>query len=170
MKHIIYIMMAFVMLAGCVPTAAQPTESPTLPPSDQPVVSEATPNPSPDTPVEGGEDMPEQPFAPLPGDANLQRGNVFIENAELLSMESYPVQFLLSITGALPTPCHQLRVVVSPPDAENKIAVETYSVVDPNMMCTQVLKEFSQGINLGSFPAGQYEVWLNGEKIAEFIA
>lgn len=114
--------------------------------------------------------MPDLPIAPLPGDANLQRGNVFIESVDLLTMESFPLQFSLSIMGALPTPCHQFRAEIAPPDAENKIAVEIYSLVDPNMMCTQVLKEFNQNIMLGSFPGGHYEVWINGEKVAEFDA
>lgn len=34
-------------------------------------------------------------------------------------------------TGGLPTPCNQLRAAVSPPDADNKIMVDVYSVSDP---------------------------------------
>lgn len=108
------------------------------------------------------------PYAPQPSDTNLSRGNVFIEEKGLVIRESYPPQIALNISGNLPNPCHELRAVISEPDAEKKISVEVYTVVDPNVMCTQVLKPFTENIELGTFPSGHYSVWVNGELAGEF--
>ena len=111
---------------------------------------------------------PENPLAPRPGDENLTRGNVFIHESGLVIRESFPPQVSLMFSGDLPTPCHELRVVVNPPDDENKIVADAYSVSDPNMVCTQVLQSFEEGIDLGTYPTGHYTVWINGEMAGEF--
>jgi hypothetical protein len=103
-------------------------------------------------------------------DNSLKRGNVFIDKSELLVMESGPVQIALLLKGALPTPCNQLRVVASPPDEQNRIQVDVYSVINPTQICIQVLEPLDANVGLGSFPAGHYSVWVNGEKIGEFDA
>ncbi len=148
-------------------TSQPPTADPDLPvaaPSDTPSSRNPLPPPDAETP------MPVTPFSPLSGDAKFERGDVFIESKDLLVMESFPPQFALQLTGSLPTPCHQLRVKTNPPDAENRIDIEVYSVVNPGMMCAQVLSPFEANVQLGSFPAGHYSVWVNGEKIGEFDA
>ena len=111
---------------------------------------------------------PVNPLAPKPGDAKLTRGNIFIQESGLLSRESFPPQVSLSFSGDLPTPCYELRAVINPPDTDNKIVVDAYSVVDPNMICTQVLKPFQESIDLVTFPSGHYTVWSNGEMAGEF--
>jgi hypothetical protein len=108
------------------------------------------------------------PFFPKPGDELLTRGNAFVSEMGLLVRESYPPQVVLSVSGELPTPCHQLRTAVAAPDPEHKIVVEVYSLVNPDMNCTQVLKPFAEQINLGSFPGGHYAVWVNGQLAGEF--
>lgn len=127
--------------------------------------------PSPDEPV-GSDDPPAAPqtgnYIPSPADGALLRDQVFLEVTGLATLESYPVQFLLQLKGSLPTPCHQLRIAVSPPDAESKVNVEVYSVTDPDKMCIQVLAPFEVGFPLGSFPPGTYSLWVNGEKAADF--
>jgi len=87
-----------------------------------------------------------------------------------LTLESFPLQFTLHIVGNLPTPCNALRVAISPPDAGNKILMDVYSVINPNRVCTQVLQPFDVNIPLGSFPQGNYSLWINGELVAEFQA
>ncbi len=109
-------------------------------------------------------------YIPNPADATLTRGEVHLDSAELLIMESYPLQFALGLTGNLPTPCHKVRVAVSQPDKDNKIDVNVYSVADPNEICAQVLEPFDINIPLGSFPTGQYTLWINGKMIAEFTS
>lgn len=148
MKRIFFVLIsAIFILAACSPTA--------------------TNTPGIDTPTSSDE-----PTATLrsPADSNQQRGNVYLDSTELLTMESYPLQFSLTLKGCLPTPCNKLKVSVSPPDAQNKIAVDVYSMVDPNILCAEVLQPFEENIPLGSFPAGHYTLWTNGKQIAEFDA
>ena len=83
-------------------------------------------------------------------------------------LKSNPPQFLLSLKGSLPDPCHQLRVAVHPPDEQMHINVEVYSLVEPGKVCTQVLKYFEAEIMLGSYPTGKYFLYLNGELLGEF--
>jgi inhibitor of cysteine peptidase len=107
-------------------------------------------------------------YLPQAGDSNFSRGNVFIDSIDMLIMESYPIQVGLVLKGSLPTPCNQLRVVVNPPDEQNRIQIEAYSVIDPAQMCVQVLEPLDANIMLGSFPTGHYSVWVNGEMAGEF--
>jgi hypothetical protein len=128
--------------------------------------------PSSDKPVSSDNPAPTQSSdnIPTPDDSGLTHGEVYLDSVDLLTMESFPLQFMLVLKGSLPTPCHELRVAVSPPDPQNKIVVHVYSVVDPNMMCAQVLEPFEENSPLGSFPTGHYTLWVNGEQVAEFDA
>jgi hypothetical protein len=133
------------------------------------------PTPGPDTAVTSPpvDSMPTNepitnPFAPQPDDTNLTRGTIYINEASLIIRESFPPQISLMLAGDLPTPCNQLRAEIHPPDAENKIMVDVYSVVDPTQVCIQVLEPFEESIDLGTFPTGHYTVWVNGEMAGEF--
>lgn len=154
---ILTIAIVAVLLAACGTVSATQ-----IPESDVPVSNTNAPTEDP------AEEPSVMPYAPQPEDNNLTRGNIFIEEKGLLIRESYPPQITLQVSGNLPNPCHALRAVISEPDAENKINVEVYTVVDPNLMCTEVLKPFSQNIELGTFPSGHYSVWVNGELAGKF--
>jgi hypothetical protein len=153
-SHILVLPLLF--LAACTSLPSEATLPPdtgvTSPPEDQMPTNEPFDN----------------PFAPKPGDEQLSRGTVFLNEVGLLIRESYPPQISLSASGDLPTPCHQLRAEISEPDQENKINVEVYSVVDPNIACIQVLEPFGAQIDLGTFPSGHYSVLVNGELAGEF--
>ncbi len=148
-------------LSACAPGADEPVSSiPSYPNASYPNTS--YPNPSDSIPVEPN------PHSPQATDASLTRGNAFLDFEEILTLESFPLQFMLHLTGSLPTPCNQLRVAVSPPDSENKVLVDVYSVSDPDKICMQVIEPFDVNIPLGSFPTGKYTLWVNGEIVAEF--
>jgi inhibitor of cysteine peptidase len=98
----------------------------------------------------------------------MKRGEATINESEVLLLESYPVQVVLSLKGTFSTPCNHLRAKVEKPDAENRIQVEVFSLYDPNEICIQVLQEFETNIPLGSYPNGSYTVWLNGIQVGEF--
>ena len=120
-----------------------------------------------------GETMPTSepfvnPLAPKPGDENLMRSEIYLQEASLLIRESFPPQVSLTFRGDLPTSCHNLRAILNPPDEENKIVVEAYSVVNPDVICTQVLQPFEESMDLGTYPSGHYTVWINGEMAGEF--
>jgi len=154
MKPIVFLFVFALLASACVPTTAIP--SPTLAP-DEPVASETPSGP-----------IAQNPYAPQPGDENLARSSAFMTSADLLTMESFPVQIALILSGSLPTPCHDLRAVVHPPDSANNIEVEIYSVTDPNVVCVQVLQSFEARIPMGSFPPGHYTVTVGGVRIGEF--
>jgi len=156
--------LAVVVLAACMP--GQPftwTEPPQVTPPDG--LATSPPEQPMAPPV-----SETHPYAPRAGDEKLMWGNVYIDSAQLLSLESYPLQFVLALAGSLPTPCNELRAVVNPPDEHNRIQVEVYSLVDPDQICIQMLKPFSVSISLGSFPTGHYTLWVNGEQAGELDA
>ena len=140
-----------------------------MPKADDPVSSDtSTSIPAEETPASSLVATEPNEYAPQPSDPSLTRGEAFLDFKEILSLESFPLQFMLHLTGSLPTPCHQLRVDVNEPDSENKVQVEVYSVSNPDKICTQVIVPFDVNIPLGSFPTGKYSVWVNGEMVAEF--
>ena len=159
MKLVLLLFIVALAVASCAPTG-QPTEDviETLPPD-----TAVTSPPEPITPATNP-----SPFAPMPGDENLTRGEVFVQESSLLIRESFPPQIALTLKGELPTPCNQLRVQINPPDASNNINIDVYSVVNPDMMCTQVLKPFDENVELGTFPSGHYSVFVNQELVGEF--
>ena len=160
MKFQSTIFLLMLLVASCAPASEAPVTSNTLPPD-----TAVTSPPGGTMPTN---EAPANSLEPKPGDENLTRGNVFIQEYGLMIRESFPPQVSLTFSGELPTPCHQLRALVRAPDEENKIIAEIYSVVDPNMMCTQVLKPFQANMDLGAFPTGHYTVWINGEMAGEF--
>lgn len=148
------------------PTAGQPATEPGAAPPTQ-VQSPDTPVTSPPQPLPGGGEAPEQPFAPQPGDKALQTGEVYLDVMDVLTLESFPPQFVLRLEGSLPTPCHQMRVQVTPPDADGQIQIEVFSLVDPAAICTQVLQGFEASVPLTSLPSGTFTVVVNDIEAAE---
>lgn len=111
--------------------------------------------------VKPGDDLLGDPDS---GQAEWLRENALVQNAQLIVMESYPIQVTLEIEGELPTPCHRLMVHFNEPDSDNKLEVEVYSLVHPSEICIQVIEPFSERI---SFPTeiigfGSYSVFVNG--------
>lgn len=158
MKKIIVLFVVLVfVLTACTPKSNEVAS---------PVSS--SPNPTDENPVSSPISVEPNTYAPQPLDSGLTRGEAFLDFKEILSLESLPLQFMLHLTGSLPTPCNQLRVSVNTPDAENKVLVDVYSVTNPEKICTQVIEPFDVNIPLGSFPAGRYSLWVNGEMVAEF--
>jgi hypothetical protein len=147
MKHFIFILMLAALLAACGPAVLPDTP-----------ISDSSPKASMDNNL----------YAPQAGDRALSRGNMYLDSANVLVMESFPVQISVNLKGSLPTPCNHLRAVIAEPDADKNIKINLYTVTDPNTMCTDVLQPFDVNLMLGSFPAGHYTVWVNGEKVGEF--
>jgi len=168
--------LAFLLVVGLTLVGCARAESQTGDHNEDPYpVPQATTPSGPDDPAnqppypEPGGDY-DGPLLPQAGDDDLERGEVFIDTYTLLTMESYPPQFALVIRGSLPTPCHELRAVVEQPDDQNRIMIETYSVFDPEEACILVLQPFEVSIALGSFPVGEYSVYVDGKQVAEFTS
>jgi hypothetical protein len=159
-KYLSILIVLFFSLNACMPELREPI-------MDKRVTNEPSSSSKTATP-QVNEAIPSSTAAPA--SSNLLRGNVYLDSTELLTMESFPLQFTLSLKGNLPTPCDQLQVDVHPPDLENKILVDVYSATQSDKICAQVLEPFEENFLLGSFPAGHYTLWVNGNQIAEFDA
>ncbi|MGH8875019.1 MAG: hypothetical protein ACRDVM_07195 [Acidimicrobiia bacterium] len=119
-----------------------------------------------------GEDVPvSDNHPPSPGSTippGWVEGQAFVDGAQLVVMESFPIQVAVAIEGSLPTPCHQAGWEVA--TVGERIDVRLFSVADPEAVCAQVLQPFQQSVPLGSFESGTFEVWLNGERVGDFSA
>lgn len=113
--------------------------------------------------------IPPSGYEPQPGDEKLTRDQVFlyVENSPVVIRESLPAQVSVMLNGNLSDPCHQLRVVVTPANAQNEIILEVYSVYNPSLACITVLKPFSATIPLGNYAGGHFTVYANGQLVGE---
>ncbi len=100
------------------------------------------------------------------------RGEVTIDSASLSLAGTKPERVTLSFAYFPPTPCYQLRVEVSQPDAQNRIDVSAYGVAEKDKACTlmALATPLQASLDLGSFPQGHYSLWLNGVQVGEFDA
>ncbi len=183
-KSILSITILALWLVACAaPTATPPVLVTQVPFPPAPTLAASTPYPPPvvDTPEPTlpaypaptpNPAAPPSGYEPQPGDGKLMRDQVFVdvENSEVVVSMSQPVQASVLLNGNLSDPCHQLRVVVSPPNAQKEIMLDVYSVVDPSLVCIMVIKPFNVTIPLGTFSGGHFSVFANGQLIGEFDA
>jgi hypothetical protein len=136
-----------------------------------------TPDSRPETaasaPARGLDDLFGEPTAtpeymPRSGDGALTRASAFPDSMDLAVSPDDRTHILLHISGYLPTPCHELRVLVPPPDDNNRIMVAAYSVAPGGVDCEQVLRAFNVTVDLGKYPAGSYTVWVNETLVGNF--
>lgn len=127
--------------------------------------SSTVPSPSPSS-------MPPSSYEPQPDDAKLERGQVLLdlESSRVVIRESLPAQVSLILNGSLSTPCHKLRIVVTPADPQKEIRLEIYSVFDPKEVCITLVQPFNATIPLGSYSGGHYTVYVNDQLAGEFDA
>lgn len=100
-----------------------------------------------------------------PPQGAMARGRVYLDEIELLVMESYPIQLAVHLEGDLPTPCHTLQWGASGADEEGNIRVEVYSEAPTELECIQVLEPFEETVQLGTVESGTFTVFVNGEEI-----
>lgn len=150
MKLFISLILGSLLLAACVAGA---TQSPDTAVTSPPVGQIETPAPA--------------EWDPAPGDEKLDRAGIEIMRSDILILESYPPQFVLSLAGELPSQCHKLRVIVNAPDEQRRIQVEVYTLVEPGVICTLMTAPFSVNLPLGSYTEGKYSVWVNGQQVGE---
>lgn len=148
------------------PVTAEPLPASEAPAVEEPVVTQ----PLEVTEIPGGGGQGQDDWRPQPGDEKLERGEVIIAEAGILTLESFPPQFVLHVSGTKGDPCRVVRAVAPEPDDQGRIQVEVYSLYDPAALCIQVVKGFDLNLPLGSLPQGNYTVWLNGEMVGEIVA
>ena len=103
---------------------------------------------------------------PLPSDPQ-EPEDLTIESVELLQAESWPVQIRMELAGTLPSACYSLDYEVILPGAGGVIEVEAHAKLEENSGCEQQAEPFRQGIGLGSYREGDFEVLLNGEPVGK---
>jgi hypothetical protein len=110
------------------------------------------------------------PYAPQAADSSMMRGDLTIESSSLTVTKGTPPQVTLDFAYRQPTPCFQLRMEVSLPDAQGRININAYAVADKDKACTlmALATPLQASLDLGAFPHGHYSVWLNGVKVDEF--
>jgi hypothetical protein len=121
-----------------------------------------------ETPVFQGDN----PYAPQPGDGDLMYNDITIDSSSVFLAESQPLQVMVNFAYFQPTPCNQLRVEISGPDANNHINLKAYAVAEKDKPCAlmALATPLQASLNLGGFPSGHYFVVLNGNQIGEFDA
>jgi hypothetical protein len=155
------------LVSGCAPSATQAV------PTAVPPAATAT-QLAPLTPTVAVPAVPAAPTGAAPTPAGgtaapggtVKKGNVLLD-FKGVSYDAIKKQAILNLTGSLPTPCHKLQTDVTAPDAQNRIAVSVYSLVDPAVMCVQVIKPFETAVSLGSLASGTYTVTVNGDSVGE---
>ncbi len=160
-----------VLLAACVaPASPQSAPANTPAPATGLPVSTATP-PAPPQPTTAGTpagtvQAPAQPGTTAPTITGIQmkRGGVSLDSKNV-AYDAAQKQAVLNLSGSLPTPCHQLKTDVSQPDAQNRIDVSVYTLVNPTLMCTQVIKPFETAVPLGPLAPGSYTVYVNAVQV-----
>ena len=104
-----------------------------------------------------------------PVDGGISSGppdEVFVDTAEIVALESFPVQVRLLVRGSLPTPCHRIETSVE--SFDDRILVSLWSVPGEGL-CATVLEPFEVSIPLGTFGAANLPVLLNGEEIGRVV-
>ena len=158
------------LLAACAPEII-PTPLTTGPAGPATLTPAPGAYPGPTTPQE--ETLPKSATSyPIPvpratNEANMIRGKAFVDKSDLVSPKTSAEQFILQVSGSLPTPCNVLQTSVKAPDEQNRIQVEVYSLLPPDKICAQVLVPFDTSILLGSLKSGKYTVILNGAQVGE---
>lgn len=93
-------------------------------------------------------------------------GEIYIEDVQILILESFPVQVRAVVSGNLPDGCTEIRAVrVSRGTDPQTFNVEFETERDPNAMCTQALVPFEESVALEveGLEAGTYTVDVHGE-------
>ena len=85
--------------------------------------------------------------------------DMHIDTADVLLLESYPVQVVLHVTGSLPSPCHLLASDVRDDGVAIRVSLSVRT--NPLARCTQMLTPFEERIALGSYASGARTVWLS---------
>lgn len=107
------------------------------------------------------------PQEPIGHWAGWIRSSLTIAQAEVLLLESYPVQVALRVRGERGSPCAQPIWEVGVDDEAERIEIELHAWSDPVMDCIPVVRPFEVRIPLGSYTQAPASVVLNGKPVAQ---
>lgn len=113
----------------------------------------------------------ENPYAPQAEDVKMLRAGVILTSIQLSERTDLdPARVQVNFLGSMPSVCNALRLDVRPPDAEYRVRIEAYSLIDPQINCENVFQQFETMILLGAYSPGRYAVWVNDEYVGDFVA
>jgi hypothetical protein len=109
---------------------------------------------------------------PTPVPISQGSGTILYDSANIESAELFQEKSggrpMIHIQGFVPSPCHKLLIKIEEIDLENRVQIKTFSVINLDSVCEKQLQPFSQTIQIGLLPAGNYTVWTSLGKIGEF--
>lgn len=100
---------------------------------------------------------PTMPFEPI---GPLMRVPLGIDSAEVMLMESFPVQVSVVVRGYVDG-CEG-ELLVEQTQEGNTITLEVYRELPANIACTMIAIQVEKTINLGALPSGDYLIIVNG--------
>lgn len=176
MKRILMIaaVLMLLILSAC-QTAAQPTASATDTNGNQEQnpTDALTPEPTALTGYPQPGDKVTAPstsesYPPSPGDEELIEDKFYVDKVELRKSTTQADTTDVFVFGNLPTPCNVIRVKVNPPDNNQKIVINLYSVIKEDVICSQQLSPFEGVIaSLGGLSSGKYSIFVNDQAAGE---
>ena len=84
-----------------------------------------------------------------------------IVEIELLLAESDPVQVTVEVTGYLPDSCTAHHETHQAQEG-NTITIQITTIRPKNIACATVITEYQEQVFIGTLPAGDYTVIVNG--------
>ena len=139
------------LLAGCLPQQAPSTPA-------------AEPTLDPDAPVSSDDPTPE-PGPTLDPDKFTLGENAYIEELDVLILESFPVQARLVIRGQLPDGCTTIHEIL--PEREGQVfTVRVITARPVDAACTEALVPFEESVALDVYglEAGEYTVRVGDQE------
>ncbi len=113
----------------------------------------------------------ENAYAPRTGDLGMQIAGVTITSVNLSERFDFtPPRALLGVIGYMPSVCNELRIEVNLPDEDYRVFVEIYSLINPDIECENVFQQFEAGVLFGMYSAGRYSVWINDDRVGDFVS
>lgn len=110
-------------------------------------------------------------YAPKLEDVNLLIAGATITSVNLSeNFDFTSPRALLNILGYMPSVCNELRVDIPAPDANFRIFVEVYSLINDDIACDDVFQQFEVSILLGNYSTGRYTIWINDVLAGDFVS
>ena len=113
--------------------------------------------------VEDQPPMPPEVEPNRPADGEYLYGTAVVENIEILTLESFPVQIHVITKGYLPDGCTEIGDITKSKDG-NTFVVNIETIRPADAMCTQAIVPYEEVIPLDVYglEAGTYSVVVNG--------
>lgn len=104
------------------------------------------------------------PPVPGGGEKDTIVGQAVIDSFDLLQLESYPVQYSVSVEGNLPDGCTSISHAEQANLDDNQIVLTVYTQRPAGAMCTMALVPFAEvfPLDVSELPSGEYTLTVNG--------